>query len=84
MRELGSSLDARNFGEIDVGEGDLNLHGQNGEKSITREGEWLIRWKYCGRRGMETIRTVGTATGMPFVRCSEEEAYERRLKWLDA
>lgn len=31
---------------------------------------------------METLRTVGSGTEMPFIRCREEQEYERKLTRL--
>lgn len=82
VREFNARLDAQRFGEINDGEGVLALHGQNGEECLTRERDWLRSWDHLGLRGMKTLRTVGAETYMTFVRCREEESYERRLTRL--
>lgn len=80
ISDFGSRLHARRFGEVDDGEGNLALHGQNGEERLTLEGDWLLRFKRSGRRGMVNFRTFSAATDMNFLRFREEEAYELLLK----
>lgn len=66
-------LDSRRFGKIEDVHGSLALFHTSGEELLTRDGEWVRRWKQCVRRVMATLRTVGVNNFMPILKCHYED-----------